>query len=72
MLALLFAGCADGHALPMIVRLRLATQSASTCWFRAVRSLASGTGTSKLRRNQSDSPSTPPFSLPLAGLQYSL
>jgi hypothetical protein len=33
---------------------------------------ASGTGVRQLRRNHPNSPSTPPFSFPFAGLQYAL
>src|ERR1039457_3196389 len=58
--------------LPLIVRSRWATHAANNCAFNAAKSLASGTGTKKLRRYQPSSPSTPPFSLRLAGLQYSL
>src|ERR1017187_2164837 len=58
--------------LPLIVRSRWATHAANNCAFNAAKSLASGTGTNQLRRYQPSSPSTPPFSLPLAGLQYSL
>ena len=58
--------------LPLMVRLRLVMQAVSNFSFSSARSRASGTGTRRLRRYQPSSPSTPPFSLPLAGLQYSL
>ncbi len=58
--------------LPKMVRLRLAVQSANNCRFSSSRSSAWGTGTSHLRRYRPSSPSTPPFSLPLAGVKYSL
>ena len=57
---------------PWIVRLRFAAHAFSNCSFNAARLSASGTGVRQLRRNQPNSPSTPPFSFPLAGLQYSL